>query len=97
MYYKAAILKINSQKIFQLYIFQVKIPKTIGILFSTIRRRNRSETCYFKQNRHVKIAFFREEWWKIDIRNDFFMILITDSERADPKTLRIFHQYSTFS
>jgi len=25
------------------------------------------------------------------------MILITNSERADPKTLRIFHQYSTFS
>jgi len=26
--------------------------------------------------------------WKIDIKNDFSMILTTDSERADPKTLR---------
>jgi len=59
-----------------------------GILFSTIRRHNPSETCYFKKNGQVKIAFFREKWWKIDIRNDFSMILTTDSERADSKTLR---------
>jgi len=83
--HKAAILENQLSKNFSTIHISSKSSKDHTlILFSTIRRRNRSETCYFKKIGQIKIAFFWEKWWKIDIRNYFSMILTTDSERADP-------------